>query len=205
MKIIAIEGIDGSGKTTFCKELTRYLSNYTESFQTISKNISKRPLRVIYKELISSISFPSPELSLLLGMADFKYVEEFILDNKKEFIILDRCFISNLVDCMSLGINIFNSFEFIISLFKIPDIIFFMDIDSTVASARKGKDISVAECGGPYSDANINDAFIKFQHNNYTNYSILFNKIANITNIIKVTENDSVSEVIDNSGLLLTK
>lgn len=195
-KIIAVEGIDGSGKTTLSLKLIETIQRHDKSAQYISKQY-QRPVRNIYKELMDSEKFISPELSLLLGMADYKYVEEKNLDENKDFIVYDRCFVSTLVDSLSLGLDIDDQLDFLLGLYKFPNIILFMDIDAEKAVNRKDI-ISLAEAGGkPLIGCNIRESFIKFQNKNYKNYHRILNILSPMIEIAIIKSNYDIDLIYD--------
>lgn len=174
-KIIAFEGIDGSGKTTFSNMLINELINNEMSVQLINKT-TNRPLREIYKKLIIEDKFISNELSLLLGLADYKYTEDYVEDNTKDFIIYDRCFISSIIDLLSLGILDENKVKYFIKLFRVPNYIYFIDRDAKAVIKDK-VNISKAEAGGNlYANENLKNGFMRFQNTNYMWYNYILNK-----------------------------
>ncbi len=190
--VIAFEGIDGSGKSTLARMLAQKINK--EKVQFIDKN-SDRPIRKIYRELMKNDEFISDALSLFLGLADYKYTEERVEDRSKEFIIYDRCFLSTLVDVMSLGLISSEDMPLYMGMFRMPDIIYFIDADALQVLPEK-KDISLAEAGGKISSpAELVDGFIEYQNRNYQGYLSLFEKYVE-TEVFRVRR-DSVESSLD--------
>lgn len=179
--VVAFEGIDGAGKSTLSHLFVEELRRQNRMVQFIDKK-SNRPLRMIYKELLTSNKFISNELSLLLGFADYKYVQDYLEDYEQEIIVYDRCFISSIVDLLSLRILNLEKVDDIIKLFKVPDIIYFVDRNAQEVLSSK-QIISKAEAGGElYKDLNIVDGFIKFQSTNYYWYKKILSQYFADTN-----------------------
>lgn len=168
---IAIEGIDGAGKSTLITALEEAIKKEGElGYQIITKS-TERPLRDIYRHLLTTEPYISPELSFFLGLADYKYAEERV--EKADFVLLDRSFISSLADCLSLGIECSNYLTKIAEMFSPIDILIFMDINAEIAASRK-QSISEAEAGGGISwGKDLVKEFISFQSKNYENFKML--------------------------------
>lgn len=168
---VAIEGIDGSGKTTLIQRLKNDIQLLND-VQIITKK-TDRPLREIYKKLINAEPFISPKLSFFLGIADYLYACEYLEKNDKRIILYDRSYISCLVDCLSLGLPIDENIKQIAGSFPVYDLVVFIDVDCDVCYDRKKEKISRAEAGGDIH--NLQEGFVDFQGRNYKNYAYVLN------------------------------
>lgn len=128
-KIIALSGIDGSGKTT----LSIWLMNYLE------KNGYK--VAVIHKDFSFYYYLKHKcldENSTRVGMAfDYiKSVHDLVFQHKYDFIICDRCALCYVSYGEKYGCT---CIDLIVSIFKSiiqPDIVFFIDVDIDTAVKR---------------------------------------------------------------------
>lgn len=161
---IAVEGIDGSGKSTL---INNVISHSDLSLQVISKK-TNRPLRDIYKQLLQREPFISTNLSFFLGMADYLYAMEYLEDPAKKHYIYDRSFISGLVDCQSLGLNLEPDIPRIARLFPKYDWVVYIDATASSCFLHKNGVISQAEAGG--SQEALEENFKEFQTKNTVNY-----------------------------------
>ena len=92
-KFITLEGIEGSGKSTSLQTITDYLDNLNIEF-IVTKEPGGGPLgRDLRKILLDKQSFITPEVELLLMMADRKdHIDNLVLPNLQNgvWIISDR-------------------------------------------------------------------------------------------------------------------
>ena len=171
---IVFEGIDGSGKSVLSTKLAQLLKSNQKQVQYIDNN--SRFLRDI---IVNSDKFISKELFFLLGLTDYKLIEEKLIDNKNEFVVFDRSFISILAYAAALGFNV--DFDYM-RVFKLPDIIFFIDaIGNEVVNSKNT--ISKGEVGGEIINK---ENFIKFQDKVYLNYKSLLKDLSNLTRVVYI-------------------
>lgn len=188
-KYIAIEGIDGAGKTTICNLLLQKLSSSTLIKQPSSEEIGN----FIRKAIENEREFmKDPFISLLLFFSDTLSLREKIKKLKKEynFIISDRSFLSTYAYQLALVRNkeekeifvkIFNE---LLKLIEIPDIIIILDVEVEVGIERLKKSsrkLSIYE----------NKDFLKAALENYRNFEL------ELDNVYLIDANRSIYEVLD--------
>lgn len=104
--IVALEGIDGAGKSSQCQLVAEKLRSRGVSVSTPSSD-PQRPLRRAYKNLIDhDEGFPDARISVLLGLADFAYVKQLTDDEgEADVVLLDRYAYSTCADALALGMQ----------------------------------------------------------------------------------------------------
>lgn len=184
-KYIAIEGIDGSGKTTICDILVKELKNSILIKEPSYNEIGK----FIRNSLENKEEYMKDFLiSTLLFFADRIYLKKEIrkLKEKYDYIISDRCFLSTYTYQNALIKNKeekkkFNKiFNFLLQNIEIPDAIIILDVDVDVAVKRlKEKKKSI------YEEKNFLEKVLE----NYRNFKL------ELKNIYLIDANRSIEEV----------
>lgn len=135
--LIAVEGIDGAGKTTQVKMLREALERAGES-PVVSKEPTNGPWGKIIKESASQGRL-SPEAELDAFLHDrTEHVETLIAPalEQGKVVILDRYFYSSIAYQGSRGANVEEIRSIMESRFPIPDAVFVLDIDPAVGIHR---------------------------------------------------------------------
>ncbi len=140
--LVAVEGIEGSGKTTFSKKLVK----------EINRRYGKLGIQAVYtyeptngqygrlvKEILQGRRKPSFEAeTLLLFVLDrAEHVKNFILPHLERgfIVVVDRYIHSNLAYQMAEGVDI-NIISFLNKDFPKPHIVFYLDCDVKTALKR---------------------------------------------------------------------
>lgn len=136
-KLICFEGIDGAGTTTqaklTCENLEKEgFSTHYIKFPNPNNEIGKLIRRVLNKEVVMSA-----EAQALLYEADFQDTQAEIFEymNKKDFVILDRYFYSNLAYAPSKGVDHI-WLQMVQSGLAIPNLTIYLDIHHNAGLAR---------------------------------------------------------------------
>ncbi len=135
--LIAVEGIDGAGKTTQVRMLREALERAGET-PIVSKEPTNGPWGKIIKNSATTGRL-SPEAELDAFIKDrTQHVEELIGPalNQGRFVILDRYFYSSIAYQGSRGANVQEVRNLMESKFPIPDAVFVLDIDPAVGVHR---------------------------------------------------------------------
>lgn len=129
--IVAIEGIDGAGKTTLIRELSHYYNGNISVYKRTSKGKAIDML-VSSKVLQNKIMLQMP-IYLLLS-----YKNYFLLKTKSDILVMDRCFLSNICYFFPKALyhdNLLRRILFFeIKLF--PQIIFIIDVKPEIGQNR---------------------------------------------------------------------
>ncbi|MEM5830340.1 MAG: dTMP kinase [Candidatus Aenigmatarchaeota archaeon] len=186
-KYIAIEGIDGAGKTTICQLLSKELKNSILIREPSDFDIGN----FIRESLKSKKGFMKNSfVSTLLFFADRISMRDEIRKMKEKFdyIISDRCFLSTYAyqkalikseEEKKLFEKIFKEF---LKLIEMPDAIIILDVDIEVALERIEKE-------GKGKDLYENKEFLKEVLENYRNLDL------EIENVYLVDASRSIEEV----------
>ena len=129
-KIIAFEGIDGSGKTTISKIIYNFLKE--KNYNVI---LTKEPFTKEISELIEKSGWRDPILLTLLFSADRALHIRWLLEQNPEIVIMDRYYYSTIAYQSVLGVEedwIVN----VNSKFPKPDITFLLDLNEEEALKR---------------------------------------------------------------------
>lgn len=186
-KYIAIEGIDGAGKTTLCKLLVGELKNSILIEEPSENEIGK----FIKNSLQNKKNYMlNPFVSTLLFFADRIFLTEKIreLKRKYEYIISDRSFLSTYTYQSALlrsekQKKIFKKiFLQLLGLIEVPDIIIILDVGVETALERIRKD------GKKYS-LYENKKFLERVLENYRNFDLV------MKNTYLVDANRSIEDV----------
>jgi len=132
--LIAIEGIDGSGKTSLAKFLEKKLKKL--GFDAI---LFKEPTKSKYGRKIMESDNLSPEEELELFILDRKYdVENNILPALREgkIVLMDRYYYSTMAYQGALGLDVEEIRRRNEEIAPEPDLVIFLDIDPEKAISR---------------------------------------------------------------------
>lgn len=139
MYIIAIEGIDASGKETQVKKLYEVLSGAGYKVAVESFPRYDRPIGKLIKQALTGGVNISPEALHVLYDADrYDFNEEINRYEKAgyDFLILDRWILSNQAYCMAKGLDV-DWIRKVQSNLRKPDITLVMDITAETSLKRK--------------------------------------------------------------------
>jgi len=144
-KFITLEGIEGSGKSTVIKFLSKFLSKKNFSYKIFRDPGSTKVGEKIREILLDKKNKISPYTELLLYLAArTQLIEEKIKNSflKYDFIICDRFFDSTLVyQGYALGIDITEKLVDMLSFKIIPDLTILLDTEPEEGLRRiKNKD-----------------------------------------------------------------
>ncbi len=132
MLLIALEGIDGTGKTTISKKL----------FDALRKNknvlLTAEPFTQDIIKLIENNGWKNPEILTLLFAADRAIHLNWIYGKNPEIVILDRYIYSSIAYQSVMGIDE-EWIRQVNSKFPKPDITFLIDVPVEVAIQRINK------------------------------------------------------------------
>jgi dTMP kinase len=135
--LIAIEGIDGAGKTTQVDLLRRALENAGEA-PVVSKEPTNGPWGKIIKESANTGRLsPADELNAFLNDRT-EHVSSLVKPALEEgrIVILDRYFYSSIAYQGSRGAHYLEIREIMESKFPIPDAVFILDLEPIVSVNR---------------------------------------------------------------------
>jgi len=134
---IGIEGIDGSGKTTLVKNLSKYFISRKINNIYFSKEPGNSPIGKAHREL-SLMDNVYPYSAALISTADRYFNMPSILDklNHGFIVISDRYFISGLAYHAAENVS-FEDYSFLNRKVVKPNIYFFLDINLKTALKRK--------------------------------------------------------------------
>lgn len=137
---IAVEGIDGSGKTTAIKFMEHLIKQKGKTCLTIREPGTTglgEKIRDIIKSLQTLNYKPSDTvLSMLVNTARLDMVEQCVEKATEQFILSDRCFLSTHVYQHSSNWNILLNQIGTKNHSVVPDIIFIFDVDYETATSR---------------------------------------------------------------------
>jgi len=139
---IALEGIDGAGKTTIQKNLSNFLTEYGYNVLCL-----KEPTESIYgkkiRELLQQKDMPDLDIITDLFIQDRKFdTENNIIPalKRNEIIIIDRYYFSNAAYQGAMGADPKKIISMNIEAeFIIPDTVFFIDIPPELSLERINK------------------------------------------------------------------
>jgi dTMP kinase len=133
--IIAVEGIDGAGKTTIANHLCDLLSK--KGYKCI---VLKEPSESIYGKMIKSLkSRPDPETEMELFLKDREIdVKDRILPALEEgkIVIMDRYYYSNIAYQSARGLNADRIRELNERIAPKPDLVILLDLSPSKALER---------------------------------------------------------------------
>ncbi|BBD72487.1 thymidylate kinase [Sulfodiicoccus acidiphilus] len=132
MKLVAIEGIDGAGKTTLANSLRPKLVGYKVI-------VTSEPFDVQISSLIARSGWEDGILLTLLFAADRAIHVNWMRAQNADLILTDRYFYSSMAYQSSLGIDQEWIAE-VNSYFPKPDLTVLLDLDPSVARSRLKRD-----------------------------------------------------------------
>jgi dTMP kinase len=133
--LIAVEGIDGAGKTTIANHLCDFLSK--KGYKCV---VLKEPSESIYGKMIKSLkSRPDPETEMELFLKDREMdVKDRILPALEEgkIVIMDRYYYSNIAYQSARGLNADRIRELNERIAPKPDLVILLDLSPSKALER---------------------------------------------------------------------
>jgi dTMP kinase len=147
-KLIAIEGIDGAGKTTVARHIYWSLTNHGYPCVYLKEPSGSIYSRVI--EIITRLKVPDPELELMLFLKDREIdVRKRILPalNRGKIVIMDRYYYSNIAYQSARGLDADKIRKLNEKIAPKPDLVILLDLDPSKALERikNRKKLSVFE------------------------------------------------------------
>lgn len=148
---IALEGVEGCGKTTVINILKRRLKERGKTFQVVKEpgttKIGNKIREILLHDYENELDLNT---ELLLFMASrSSMIHQVIRPIQEEFILSDRCFLSSLAYQCNFDADLAQRiYRMHLELFEgnLPDKIFFIDIHPSKALCRKSqKDINKYE------------------------------------------------------------
>ncbi|MCY0873813.1 MAG: dTMP kinase [Acidianus infernus] len=134
--LIAIEGIDGSGKTTLAKELKKWLENEKKK----KVLLTAEPFTEEISKLIQEEGWKDPVTLTLLFSADRGiHVNWIMKQNQYNIIITDRYYYSTIAYQSAMGIDK-NWIIEVNKFFPKPELTLLLDIPAEIAITRIKKD-----------------------------------------------------------------
>jgi|ECHhosMinimDraft_1075155.scaffolds.fasta_scaffold00334_9 dTMP kinase len=133
MKLVAIEGIDGSGKTT----LARSLKSSLES--KVRVEITSEPFNEGVIRMIESSGWEDPVYLTLLFAADRALHLKWIHSLNVDLVITDRYLFSSMAYQTAMGVDL-EWIKAVNSKFPMPDLTILLDIPLSVARSRIRQD-----------------------------------------------------------------
>jgi len=133
--LIAVEGIDGAGKTTIANHLCDFISK--KGYKCV---VLKEPSESIYGRMIKSLkSRPDPETEMELFLKDREMdVKDRILPALEEgkIVIMDRYYYSNIAYQSARGLNADRIRELNEKIAPKPDLVILLDLSPSKALER---------------------------------------------------------------------
>jgi len=136
-KLIAVEGIDGAGKTTVAQHIYRSLTNHGYPCVFLKEPSGSIYSRII--EIITRLKVPDPELELMLFLKDREIdVRKRILPalSQGKIVIMDRYYYSNIAYQSARGLNADRIRKLNEKIAPKPDLVILLDLDPSKALER---------------------------------------------------------------------
>ena len=137
--LIAICGIDGSGKTTQIKMLSKRLSQYSEIYVTKQPTDFYRTYdrfrKVVNREIAMNENIIY-ELALLAASDKRRHYEDEIYHNRNKIILCDRYIYSGYAYFIARGFSEINWLTSLNEGLLLPDFTFYIDVPPEVALSR---------------------------------------------------------------------
>lgn len=193
---VALEGIDGCGKSTIHKLLKQELFNKYSNISFIREPGTTSFAEDIRKVIFSHFDSIKPitiQLAMLAARSDIRI-------NKEALTISDRCFLSgcyceelkydeDIVDWLTF------SFKFITK----PDVIIFFDITEQTSVDRLGN----RKDKNGYDTENLNEITLRIQ--SYKRWIHIVNEMCTDIKIITVNANRPLTEVLNETLQIITE
>ena len=179
----ALEGIDGSGKSTILKVLKKEFPEATFVREPGTSKFAEDIRNAIFSENFGSLKPMTIQLAMLTARSDLKqYVED------KPFVISDRCFLSACYcEEMTSNKDISDWIELTKKYAAIPDLIIYLDITADTSIERVGN----RKDKNGYDSINKEDIEKRIEaYNKWLDISNEFN-----IRSVKVNANKSIKEV----------
>ncbi len=190
--LIAVEGIDGSGKSSQAELLDHWIGSFSDSFLTEWN--SSDWVHIINKKAKKKNEL-SPLTFSLINATDFtdRYEKYILTMLKAGFnVVSDRYIYTAYARDSARGIDL-NWVKKLYSFAVKPDIIFYIKIKPEDAILRlKNRNIKPYEAGiDIFPDLNREEGYIKYQ----TMVSNFYDKIAKENNFIVINGNNSIKDI----------
>lgn len=131
--IVAIEGIDGAGKTTLIKEIFKVLKDNAVIYRRTEKGIFINKL--LNQKIIKKHHLLQVPIYLFLSHKNYIIFKK---QRSKPIIIMDRCFLSNICYFFPKALSNEKLLNFLLEfdIKLIPQIIFILDVNPAIGQAR---------------------------------------------------------------------
>jgi len=176
MLVIAIEGNDGTGKSSLIKNLSKYYKAKGYKVLVVRYNMSYTTLPAIKEGKRRKFS---PQINTLLHYASIKdqylqYVKDYI--NKGYMIIWDRYIYS----VCARGVDE-KAIKYYLKDVPSVDSVIYLDLDPIIAYERLSGDVNYWESGlDVYIDTDKNKSFVKFQNRVRCEFDSLLSDVENL-------------------------
>jgi len=136
--LVSVEGIDGSGKTTLCKNIVKKFKQKGVNVY-LTKEPGDNPIGVLHRSLSKDLTV-SPYVRALISSANRYYENDLIkqLLNLGYLVISDRYYLSGLAYHHADGVSM-DWYASVNEKVLKPHLVLFLDIDLKVALLRLGK------------------------------------------------------------------
>lgn len=206
-KLIVIEGIDGSGKTTIAKRLINRLGEKAyflskkslEANTDFQKQFMSEIKPILWERKANEpISEIDEESWLYLHMLWYHMLQKFVINNKLntyEYVIMDGWYYKFLARHFVNKKMETSTAEFLVKRLLQPDKVFLLNVSPEVCFYRKDQ-IKASECGahekGQKTELVIND-FCEYQEKVYAAYV----EILNGSNLSIIDASQTIENVLD--------